>query len=136
MTTTLPRPAAPPTDRHPGTARGPGRKLVGGFYLVMAGLNLGAYLADPQTYRPSPTTDSSVRTRRLAPDRDGHPTGWILMLVAGEVTFGTLLLVGGRAAKPRLGLRDSFHALLMLFGWWAWAYSVPALVLLDLPCAT
>ena len=43
--------------------------------------------------------------------------------MAGEVTAGTLLLVGGRAARVGWVAVIAFHVLLMLFGWWVWAWS-------------
>ena len=126
----LPRPGAGVAD---DTAeRGAwGRRIVGGFYLVMGGVHLGVVSADAQDYRGF--ADHSL----FEFVRDGwtsivmaHPAVWGLLLMAGEITLGTLLLVGGRAA--RLGWIGviAFHLLLLLFGFWAWTYAVPALAVL------
>jgi hypothetical protein len=115
------------TPRHRGLAR----SLVGGFYLVMAGVHLGIVAVDPQTY------DGFADHALVGFVRDGwqtivmpHPSLWGLLLMAGEITLGTLLLVGGRAARWGWAGVIGFHLLLMLFGFWAWLWCVPALVLL------
>ena len=60
------------------------------------------------------------------------PAVWGLLLMAGELTLGTLLLVGGRAARWGWYGVIGFHLLLMLFGFGFWLWSVPALVVLVL----
>jgi len=50
--------------------------------------------------------------------------------MAGEVAAGALLLIGGRAARVGWATVIGFHLLLMLFGWWVWAWSIPALSVL------
>ena len=108
-----------------------GAAVVGGFFLVMGGVHLGIVAADPTTY------DGFADHGFFGFVRTGwtdivmaNPAAWGLLLMAGELTLGTLLLAGGRAA--RLGWIGviTFHALLMLFGWWAWVWAVPALALL------
>ena len=59
-----------------------------------------------------------------------HPAVWCLLLAAGELLIGTLLMVGGRAARWGWGGAIGFHVLLMLFGFGFWLWSVPALVAL------
>lgn len=119
--------ATAPTRRHPGL----GRTLVGGFFLVMGGVHLGLVSADPEVYRHF--ADHGL----FAFVRDGWqsvvmaaPRVYGLLLMAGEVTAGALLLAGGRAARVGWVAVIAFHVLLMLFGWWVWAWSLPALALL------
>lgn len=109
--------------------------LVGGFYLVMGGVHLGIVSADPQTY------DGFAERGLFDFVRTGwdqvvmaNPSVWGLLLMAGEVTLGALLLLGGRPALVGWVGVITFHVLLMLFGWWVWLWSVPALTLL-LPLA-
>jgi hypothetical protein len=51
--------------------------------------------------------------------------------MAGEVTAGALLLAGGRAARFGWMAVIAFHVLLLVFGWWIWAWCLPALALLT-----
>ena len=123
------------TDRShtTGARRHVGREIVGGFYLTMGGVHLGLASADAQAYR-------HFADHGLLPFvRDGwqeivmaHPAVWGLLLMAGELTLGTLLLVGGRAARWGWVGVIVFQALLMLFGFGFWLWSVPALVVLVL----
>jgi hypothetical protein len=120
---------AAPGRRHPHL----GRQLVGGFYLVMGGVHLGLVSADTGVYRTF--ADEAL----FGFVRDGwadivmpHMAVWGLLLMAGEITLGTLLLVGGRAAPWGWAGVIAFHLLLLLFGFWAWAWAVPALVVLVL----
>ncbi len=108
-----------------------GRAVVGGFYLVMGGVHLGLVAADAQVYRPF--ADDAF----LPFVRDGWreifmaaPEVWGLALMAGELTLGTLLLVGGRAAVVGWYGVIAFHLLLMLFGFGFWLWSIPALAVL------
>jgi hypothetical protein len=108
-----------------------GRRLVGGFFLVMGGVHLGLVSADPQVY--AHFADHGL----FAFVRTGWqtivmatPTVYGLLLMAGEITAGTLLLVGGRAASTGWAAVITFHVLLMVFGWWVWAWCLPALALL------
>lgn len=123
-TTTLPEVAV-------GRRTSLGAAVVGSFYLVMGGVHLGIVAADPQTY------EGFGQRGLLGFVRSGwtdivmaNPTVWGLLLMAGEVTLGTLLLRGGRAALLGWIGAIAFHALLMLFGWWVWLWSVPALAVL------
>ena len=116
-----------PVRQHPAL----GRMLVGGFFLVMGGVHLGLVSADPQIY--AHFADHGL----FGFVRDGWqsivmaaPAVYGLLLMAGEISAGTLLLVGGRAARVGWVAVIVFHALLMLFGWWSWVWSVPALALL------
>ena len=110
---------------------GLGRGLVGGFFLVMGGVHLGLVAADPQIYEHFadhglfPFVRTGWQTIVMA-----APSVYGLLLMAGEVTAGTLLLVGGRAARVGWAAVITFHVLLMVFGWWIWAWCVPALALL------
>jgi len=108
-----------------------GRQVVGGFYLTMGGVHLGLVSADAQVYRHF--ADRGL----FAFVRDGwqhvvmaEPAVWGLLLMAGELTLGVLLLVGGRAARWGWAGVILFQVLLMLFGFGFWLWSIPALVLL------
>ena len=120
-----------------GQALGPGRRhwggpVVGGFYLVMGGVHLGLVAADPETYRHF--ADAGL----FAFVRDGwqeifmaHPEVFGMMLMAGEIVLGILLLHGGRAATIGWAGVIVFHLLLMLFGFGVWAWCLPAVALLT-----
>lgn len=109
-----------------------GPSLVGGFFLVMGGVHLGLVAADPEVYR-------HFADHGLFPFvRDGWreivmaaPAAYGLLLMAGEITAGSLLLVGGGAARIGWCAVIVFHLLLLLFGWWIWVWCVPALALLT-----
>lgn len=107
------------------------RALVGGFFLVMGGVHLGLVAADPQVYEHFADRGlfGFVRTgwREIVM---AAPAFYGLLLAAGEVTAGALLLAGGRAARVGWVAVIVFHALLMLFGWGVWIWSVPALAVL------
>jgi len=107
------------------------RRVVGGFFLCSAGVHLGIVAADAQTYRGF--ADDAL----LALVRSGWsdvfmsaPELWGLAVFAGEALIGTLLLVGGRAARIGWVAAILFHLLLMLFGFGFWLWCVPALALL------
>ena len=109
-----------------------GRSLVGGFFLVMGGVHLGLVAAGPEIYRHF--ADHALFPFVRTGWQDivmATPSAYGLLLMAGEITAGTLLLVGGRAARVGWAAVISFHVLLMVFGWWVWAWSLPALVLLT-----
>ena len=113
------------------TGRVPVRALVGGFFLVTGGVHLGLVAADPQVYRhfADHALFGFVRTgwHDVVMAR---PALYGLLLMAGEITAGTLLLLGGRAARVGWVAVIAFHVLLLLFGWWIWLWCVPALAVL------
>jgi len=125
---------ARPLPRRASPARPPwlARTVVGGFFLVMGGVHLGLVSADPQVYEHFadhalfPFVRTGWREIVMA-----TPALYGLLLMAGEVTAGALLLAGGRAARFGWAAVIGFHVLLMVFGWWVWAWSVPALALLT-----
>jgi hypothetical protein len=126
-TTTRAATATGRSHRHPSR----GAALVGGFFLVMGGVHLGLLSADATVY------DGFARQGLFGFVRTGwqdivmaNPQSWALLLMAGEITLGTLLLLGGRPALVGWAGVIAFHLLLMLFGWWVWVWSVPALALL------
>ena len=85
----------------PARARRAVRRFVGGFYLVMGGINAGIALADAETYRTF--ADGSFWSFVADAWQHvvmAHPVSWILLLAAGEVVLGLLLLRGGPAARP------------------------------------
>ena len=118
------------TRRHLPTNTALPRMLIGGFYLSMGGVHLGIVAADPELYRPF--ADQAL----FAFVRDGwadifmaHPQLWGLAMFAGETALGVLLLGGGGSAKLGWTGVIAFHLLLMLFGFAAWVWAVPALLL-------
>ncbi|WP_067429756.1 hypothetical protein [Nocardioides jensenii] len=131
-TRAVPRTALPEDPLGPFPIRhSVGRNIVGGFFLVMGGVHLGLVSADPEAY-------SGFADRGLFPFvRDGwdqivmaEPVVYGLLLMAAEIAMGAALLVGGHAARYGwLGV-IAFHLLLLLFGWGAWVWSIPALAVL------
>jgi hypothetical protein len=107
------------------------RRCVGAFYLFTAGVHLGIVAADPEFYRPfaDPSYLPFVREAWHSVFM-AQPGAWGLALMAGEALLGVLLLAGGRAARVGWVGVIAFHALLMLFGFGIWLWSVPALLLL------
>lgn len=110
-----------------------GGPVVGGFYLVMGGVHLGLVAADTETYRHFADTALFPFIRDAWQQifmQDAAVFG--LLLMAGEVILGTLLLIGGRcAAIGWIGV-IAFHLALMLFGFAAWVWCIPALAVLVL----
>lgn len=129
QTTPTSQPAAP----IPVARRHWGGPVVGGFYLAMGGVHLGIVAADPQTYRHF--ADGAF----FPFIRDGwqdifmpHAAVFGLLLMAGELTLGTLLLLGGRSAMVGWVGVIAFHLALMLFGFGTWVWCIPALAVLVL----
>jgi hypothetical protein len=107
-----------------------GRSVVGGFFLMMAGVHLGIVASDPETYR------DFAQGGLFAFVRDGwteivmaRPEVYGLLLMTGEAVLGAALLIGGRAARLAWVGVIGFHLLLILFGWWFLVWVVPALAL-------
>ena len=106
-----------------------GRHLVGGFFLTTAGINVGIVVADPETYRHFADGAYLDFVRRLWDDVVMvHPSFWGLLLAAGELVLGWLLLASGRAARVGWVGVIAFHLLLMMFGPGIWVWCIPALV--------
>jgi hypothetical protein len=137
----------PPTDRNqpapesytspaPGgsvrlTPRHWGGPVVGGFYLTMGGVHIGMVAADTEVYRHF--ADAGL----FSFFRDGwqdifmaQPAVFGLLIAAGEITLGILLLMAGRAATVGWVGVVAFHVLLMLFGFGIWVWCLPALAVL------
>jgi len=112
------------------------RRIVGGGFLVAGGVNAGIALTDPQTY--ATFADQSYLPFVTSAWHDvvmAHPTAWILLLAAGEIALGALLLSDRRpAVRVGWGGVRTFQVLLMLFGFGFWLWSLPALAVL-LPVA-
>ena len=107
------------------------RRFVGGFYLTMAGVNMGIVFADPETYRHfADGSYLSFVTQQWHDIVMANPSLWGLLLAIGEIALGTLLLVGGRAARIGWVGVLLFHVLLMLFGLGFWFWSLPVLAVL------
>ena len=105
---------------------------VGGFFLAMAGIHVGIVAADTEVYRHF--ADGAFFDVVHVLWRDvfmAQPQVWGLLLALGEVGIGVLLLIGGRAALIGYAAAIVFHLALMLFGWGAWLWSLPALALLT-----
>ena len=119
----------PPRRRLPG---GPGRCVVGGFFLVTGGVHLGIVAADPDFYRPfaDAALFSFVR-EGWADIVMARPELYGLLLMAGEIALGVCLLVGGRAARVGWAGVIAFHLLLVLFGWGFLFWVLPALAILG-----
>lgn len=131
MTVTSAAPSLPPlVERSAPSCLG--RNLVGGFFLVMGGVHLGLVAADPQVYLHFADHGlfGFVRTG-WADIVMATPAVYGLLLMAGEVTAGALLLTGGRAARVGWVAVIAFHVLLLFFGWWIWAWCLPAIALLT-----
>ena len=107
--------------------------IIGGFYLIMAGLNIGLITANPQVYAgfaENPLfgfVHAGWKQIVMA-----EPRIWIGLLAAGEIMIGSCLLAGGPWARAGYLAVIAFHLLLMLFGFWAWVWALPVLVLLVL----
>lgn len=131
MTTTLePRTSVDAVRQH-RTRAAAVRRFVGGFYLVMGGINVGLVVADPDTYRTF--ADGAYWSFVTDTWRDvvmAHPVAWILALAAGEIVLGLLLLRGGAAARAGWIGVIVFHVLLMSFGFGFWLWSVPVLLVI------
>lgn len=109
-----------------------GLHLIGGIYLVSAGVHVGIVGADAQQYRGF--ADGALPSVRIA-WRDvfmANPSVWGLVVAAGELAIGTAILAGGRWTRVGLVGAIGFHGALMLFGFGFWAWSLPMLVLLVL----
>lgn len=130
---TAPHPTVPTAPTAPSDAprAGTGRSVIGGFYLMMAGVHLGIVAADPETYR------DFAQGGLFAFVRDGwseivmaRPELYGLLLMAGEAMLGAALLIGGRAARVGWVGVIALHLLLVLFGWWFLVWVVPALAVI------
>jgi hypothetical protein len=106
---------------------------IGGFFLVMAGINIGIVLGDAETYRHFADQGlfSFVRNGWLDIVM-AAPGMWIGLLAAGEIAIGTALLAGGRWTLPGYAAIIAFHLALVLFGWWILVWSGPVLLLMSL----
>ena len=131
MSTTLESRTSLDAVPHERTRAAAVRRFVGGFYLVMGGINAGIVVADPDTYRTF--ADGAYWSFVTDTWRDvvmAHPVPWILALAVGEVVLGLLLLRGGAAARAGWIGVIAFHVLLMSFGFGFWLWAVPALAVL------
>jgi len=101
---------------HPNARRA--RKIrwfVGGFYLTMAGINAGLVLADPHSYQHfADGAYLDFVTEQWNVIVMANPARWGLLLAAGEILLGVLLLSGGQAARVGWVGVIVFHVLLMM----------------------
>jgi hypothetical protein len=107
------------------------RQLVGRLFLVTAGVNLGMAIADASDYRGFADAALFGWVEDLWAVTFGeHPAAWALVLAAGELLLGILLLHGGTATRlGGLGV-IVFHLALVLFGWGFLTWCLPALAVL------
>ena len=108
------------------------RRVVGGFYLTMAGINIGLVTAAPDLY------GAFGRGSPFAFVRDGWqgivmglPAFWIGLLAVAEILVGVLLLGADRSAPTGWVLVVAFHLLLCLFGLMTLVWVVPFLALVT-----
>jgi len=109
------------------------RVSIGGFYLVMAGINIGLVVGDSEVYRHFADRGLFALVRNGWLDIVmAAPGVWIGLLAAGEIAIGTALVAGGRWALPGYAAIVVFHLALVLFGWGILTWSAPVLVLMTL----
>lgn len=124
-----------PPIRQPGTPGGGAdsavlRRAVGCFFLFTGGVHLGMVAADTEVYRHFADGALPLVRDAWSDVFMAHAATWALLVMAGELTMGLLLLVGGPVAKVGWAGVIAFHVALLLFGWGFWLWSVPALVFL------
>jgi hypothetical protein len=124
----VPAARAPSPQRRRRRAARRGRSILGGFYLTMAGINIGLLVADPAVYTTfgDRSLFEFVRTGWLQIVM-ASPVPWIAALAAGEILIGAALLSGGWWAVAGYGAVIVFHLCLLLFGWGVWLWSMPVL---------
>ena len=107
-------------------------KILGGFYLTMAGINIGLSIGDPQHYSGfAHAAHFDWVLQAWQSIFMSNPGMWAALLGVGEILIGTALLAGGRWALLGYAGVIAFHLALLLFGWgiWLWAVPVVAVVL-------
>ena len=108
-------------------------RVIGGFFLVMAGINIGLVVVDGSVYRHFAEGGLfefvSTGWRTIVME---HPGFWIGLLAAGELAIGAAILAGSRWARAGYAAAVTFQLALMLFGWGFWVWSVPAITVLTL----
>lgn len=111
---------------------GLGRRIVGTFFLSMAGVHVGIVAADPQFYGPFADASAVPFVREAwAEVFMAHPAFWGLMVALAETLLGLALLAGRRWAKLGWAGVITFHVLLVLVaGWGILTWCVPALAVL------
>jgi hypothetical protein len=99
----------------------------------MGGVHVGVVAANTETYRhfADGALFGFVRSG-WAGVFMAHPAVWGLLLAAGEITLGVMLVTGGVAARCGWLTIAAFQVLLMLFGWGFWLWSLPALAVVYL----
>jgi hypothetical protein len=106
--------------------------VVGGFFLWTGGIHVGLLSADPTVYRHF--ADAALFgfvSRGWASVFMAEPRLWAAALALAETVAGALLLTRGRGVAIGWAAVIVFHALLLLFGFGFWLWSVPALVVLS-----
>lgn len=100
---------------------------AGAFYMFTSGIHVGIVMTDSQKY------DGVADGAWLGFVSSGwsdvfmaNPTFWGLMVAAGELVLGVLLLGGGRSSKLGWAGIITFQWLLVLLGWGYLVWTVPA----------
>jgi hypothetical protein len=102
---------------------------LGGFYLTMAGINIGLSIGDPQVYRDfAQSAHFDWVGQAWQAIFMAQPAVWAALLGLGEMLIGIALLSGGRWALFGYAGVIAFHLALLLFGWGVWLWAVPVLV--------
>jgi len=108
------------------------RRVVGGFYLTMAGINIGLVIGDPDVYaafgRGAPFLLVREGWEGIVM---GLPAFWIGLLAVAEIVVGALLLGSDRTARAGWVLVVVFHLLLTLFGLMTLVWVVPFLAVVT-----
>lgn len=107
--------------------------VLGAFFLVMGGINIGLAVGDQYVYRTFAEGGLFGFVREGWTDIVmAHPRWWIGLLAAGEIVIG-LAFLGSRAWRCAAYLAAiAFNGALVLFGWGFGLWVVPALVVLWL----
>ena len=131
MTTTLHAATRRYVPRIPGPRAT--RISIGGFYLVMAGINIGLVVGDSEVYRHFADGGLFPFVRNGWADIVmAAPGVWIGLLAAGEIAIGIALVGGGRWPLPGYAAIVAFHLALVVFGWGILTWSAAVLLLMSL----
>lgn len=110
---------------------------LGAFFLVMAGINIGICVGNPEKYRHFADHGLFPFVRTGWDDIVMvHPGAWIGLLAAGEIAIGLAFLASRSWLRAAYTAAICFHVALMMFGWGVWLWAVPVIVLLVVAAHT